>query len=229
MREKVPVFNLRMMPRLAHLVVVLATLALVALAPSARADVLSEAESIRLARGETVIREHTWEPGRSARFVGGVTYTIVDAGAAEIVALFDDINAYRRVLPRTKQARLVSVEPNGDRLVDLVQGTALVEAEYTLRVRPDAPSASTPRTGRQVRFWLERSRPHDIDDAWGFFRIEPFTDVSGMPRVLLTYAILVDIGPGIVRDLFEEKVRSALLSVPQLLRRYVAEGRHPRY
>ncbi len=218
-----PVFNLRRSMR--ALLPLAATLALIALAPSARAEPLSEAETIRLARGETVIRAHTWEPGRSARFVGGVTYTIIDAQPAEITALFDNMNAYRRVLPRTKQARLVGIEPNGDRLIELVQGTALVDAEYTIRVRQVSPSG----TGREVRFWLERSRPHEIDDAWGFFRVEPFTNPAGEPRVLMTYAILVDVGPGIVRELFEEKVRAALLSVPQLVRRYMAEERHPRY
>ena len=209
---------------LAQLLAVVGVLALLSFAPAARADALSEHESIRLARGETVIREHTWEPGRSARFVGGVTYTIVDAAPAEIAAIFDDVEAYRRVLPRTKRARFVGVEPNGDRLVELVQGTSLVEAEYTLRVRQD-----TKGTRREVRFWLEQNRPHEIDDAWGFFRTEPFTGPSGEQRVLLTYAILVDLGPGLVRELFEERVRTALLSVPQLVRRYVAEGRHPGY
>jgi hypothetical protein len=216
---------MRLLP---HLLAVLGVLALLALAPSAHADTLSNQESIRLARGETVIREHTWEPGRSARFVGGVTYTIVDTTAGEITAMFDDVDAYRRVLPRTKQARIVSVEKNGDRLVELVQGNALVDAQYTIRVRQGAAANSTPAT-REVRFWLEHSRPHEIDDAWGFFRIEPFIGASGEQRVLLTYAILVDVGPGIVRDLFEERVRTALLSVPQLVRRYVAEGRHPGY
>lgn len=203
----------------------LAVLAVVSLAPAARADALSEQESIRLTRGETVVREHTWEPGRSARFVGGVTYTVVDAAPAEIGAMFDDVDAYRRVLPRTKRARFVGVEANGDRLVELVQGTSLVEATYTLRVRQDS------RTGarREVRFWLEPNRPHEIDDAWGFFRMDPFTGPSGEQQVLLTYAILVDIGQGLVRELFEERVRAALLSVPQLVRRYVAEGRHPGY
>ena len=213
---------------MAQLLAMLGVLALLAMAPSARADTLSESESTRLTRGETVIREHTWEPGRSARFVGGVTYTVVDAGAAEILALFDDVNAYRRVLPHTKQARLLSVEPNGDRLVELVQGTALVEAEYTIRVRHDPPSSGG-GSRREVRFWLEPTRPHEIDDAWGFFRFEPFIGTSGEQRVLLTYAILVDVGPGIIRELFEERVRAALLSVPQLVRRYVAEGRHPGY
>ena len=213
------------MTRLARPLAVLGVLALVALPRLARADALSEQESIRLARGETVIREHTWEPGRTARFVGGVTYTVVDAAPGEIGAMFDDVDAYRRVLPRTKRARFVSVEANGDRLVEIVQGTSLVEATYTLRVRQESRNGSR----REVRFWLEPNRPHEIDDAWGFFRMEPFTGPSGEQRVLLTYAILVDIGPGLVRELFEERVRAALLSVPQLVRRYVAEGRHPGY
>lgn len=210
---------------LARLLGALGALALVVAAKGARADALSEVESIRLARGETVIREHTWEPGRSARFVGGVTYTVVDAAPAEIGAMFDDVEAYKRVLPRTKRARFVGVEPNGDRLVELVQGTSLVEATYTLRVRQDSRAGSK----REVRFWLEPNRPHEIDDAWGFFRMEPFTGPSGEQRMLLTYAILVDIGPGLVRELFEDRVRAALLSVPQLVRRYVAEERHPGY
>lgn len=204
----------------ALLIAALLALGLAAHAPSARADTLSAAESARLSRGETVIREHTWEPGYSSRYIGGVTYTIVDATALETSAVLEDVSSYRHVLPRTKRVRLVGVEPNGDRLIELVQGTALVEATYTLLVRK-VPGR------REVRFWLEPSRPHEIDDAWGFFRVEPVVGAGGEQRALLTYAILVDIGPGIVRELFEERVRAALLSVPQLVRRYVAVGRHP--
>ena len=189
-------------------------------APAAHADKLTSIESEQLGRGETVIRENTWEPGYSARYIGGVTYTIVDASAPETAGVLEDVASFRRVLPRTKRVKLVSIEPNGDRLVELASGTALMEAEYTLRVR-NYPAR------REVRFWLERSRPHEIDDAFGYFRVEPITGSGGEPRTLLTYAILVDIGPGIVRDLFEERVRAALLSVPQLVRRYVAEVRHP--
>lgn len=204
----------------ALLIAALLALGLLARAPLAYAEVLSASESERLGRGETVIREHTWSPGYSARYIGGLTYTIVDATVAETSAILEDVASYRHVLPRTKRVRLVGVEPNGDRLVELVQGTSLVEAEYTLRVR-QYPGR------REVRFWLEPSRPHEIDDAWGYFRVEPLVGASGEQRALLTYAVLVDIGPGIVRELFEARVQAALLSVPQLVRRYVAEGRHP--
>ena len=151
--------------------------------------------------------------------MGGVTYTILEAGAAELSAVLENVEAYAHVLPRTKRARLVGTEGN-DRLIELVQGTSLVQAEYTIRVRQEPDK-------REVRFWLEPSRPHEIDDAWGFFRLEPFLTETGAQRVLFTYAVLVDVGPGIVRELFEERVRAALLSVPQLVRRYVAEGRRP--
>ncbi|MBX3223728.1 MAG: hypothetical protein KF795_24660 [Labilithrix sp.] len=184
---------------------------------AARADSLAPDESARLARGETIIREQTIERGEH-RWIGGITYTVVDGSAAEVAGIIDNVDSLRRVLPRTKRARLVGTTSDGDQLVELAQGNALMEAEYTIRVRRDA---------REARFWLDPSRPHGIDDAWGFFRYEPFIAPSGEARVLLTYGVMVDIGAGIVRDLFEERLRAALLSVPQLVRRQVAQLRRP--
>ncbi|HVH44875.1 MAG TPA: hypothetical protein VM925_21125 [Labilithrix sp.] len=184
--------------------------------PTARADSLTPNESTRLDRRETVIREQTIDRGEH-RWIGGVTYTVMDASAAEVAAVFDNVESLGRVLPRTKSARVVGTT-GGDQLLELVQGNALMEARYTIRVR---------REPGEARFWLDPSRPHEIDDAWGFFRYEAFIDASGEERVLLTYGVLVDVGPGIVRDLFEERVRTTLLSVPQLLRRQVAQLRRP--
>lgn len=181
---------------------------------TSRALTLTAEESARLGRRETVIREHTIERG-DHRYVGGITYTVVDASPAEIGAIFDNVESLRRVLPRTKRARVVG-SSGGDQLLEIAQGNAVMEAEYTLRVR---------RGRNEARFWLDPSRPHGIDDAWGFFRYEPFIGPSGEQRVLLTYGVLVDVGPGIVRELFEERLRTALLSVPQLVRRQVAELR----
>ena len=177
----------------------------------ASADTLTPSEASRLERGETVIRTQTIERGEQ-RYVGGVTYTVLEASAAEISALFDDVSTYRHVLPKTKGARNVGVD-RGDQLVELVQGNAVYEATYTIRVR---------RSANELRFWLEPTRPHEIDDAWGFFRVEPFVAPNGEERVLLTYGVLVDVGPGIVRELFEERVRAAMLSVPQLVQRHLA-------
>lgn len=198
---------------LAALALVTSTLGSVSVA---HADRLRPEESARLDRGETVIRERTMERGER-RYVGGLTYTVVDATAAEIASMLDDVDSLRRMLPRTKRARVVG-ERDGDQLIELVQGNALVQAAYTIRVR---------RSPGAVRFWLDPTRPHAIDDAWGYFRYQPFVSETGEQKVLLTYGVLVDIGPGIVRALFEERVRAAMLSVPQLVRREVALLRHP--
>jgi hypothetical protein len=182
---------------------------------AARTDGLTEDEASRLAHGETVMREQTLERG-AARYVGGVTYTLIDATPEEMSTLLDEVSTYKRVLPRTKDARLVG-QNDGDSFIELHQGNALVDAAYTLRIRKD-------EAAHEARFWLDPTHPHDIADAWGFFRYEPVVDAAGTTRVLLTYGVLVDLGPGLVRDLFEERVRMAMLGVPQLVRGYVAQN-----
>lgn len=205
---------MRLFARLAVASIATVAMTVSAFERPAHADALTAVETARLERGETVTREQTVDR-EDRRYVGGVTYTVLGVSAAELTTLLEDVSAYRHLLPRTKRARHLGTD-HGDTLVELVQGNALYEATYTIRLRRTAGAA-----GREVRFWLEPTLPHEIDDAWGFFRIEPFVSKTGEPQVLLTYGVLVDVGPGIVRELFEERVRTAMLSVPQLVRRYV--------
>jgi hypothetical protein len=187
----------------------LATAAAIALGPRpARADALTAAESLRLARGETVVRKQSLEQG-SRRYVGGVAYAVVDAPADDLSARLASVDAWRHILPRTRSARWVG-SAAGDHLVEMTHGTPLLGATYTLRVR---------REGRGLRFWLDADRPHDIEDAWGFLRAE---DAPG-GRTLIVYGILIDMGPGMLRDLFEERVRDAALTVPDRVRGWVFE------
>lgn len=179
------------------------SIAMVLGAPAALADGLSRGETDRLLRGETISRTQDLRRG-SRRYVGGVTYTIVDAGPDELSSLLDDVDSWRRFLPKTRDARRVG-SVDGDTLVEVTHGSALVRVAYTLRVR---------REGRVVRFWMDPWRPHDIEDAWGFFRAEPMPD----GRTLVTYGILIDMGDGLLRDLFEGRVRELALEVPQHVR-----------
>jgi hypothetical protein len=145
-----------------------------------------------------------------------VVYSVVAATAPELDAMLVDPATYTQILPRTKSARVIERE-HGDVVVEVRQGTWLMEGTYSIVVR---------RTGDEVRFWLDPRRPHDIEDAWGFFRIEPLAQVAPRtPRSLLTYGVLVDLGPGLVRDLFEEKIRGLALTVPARVREYVDHAR----
>ncbi len=180
---------------------------------AARADQLSADEVERLGRGETVVRPQVLETG-GRRYVGGVTYTLVDAVPADILAVLDDPEALREVLPKTKYAERLA-RRGEDLYVELHQGNALVDAAYTLHFKrePDV---------QRVRFWMDLSRPHDIADAWGFFRYEELVPVPARPRLLLVYGAVVDLGDGMLRSLYEERVARAMLTVPQRVRDYVA-------
>ena len=198
--------------RRAWLAGVAVTASVFAASGRASADSLSRDETARLGHGETVVRSSTLE-GDDYRYVGGVAYSILDGQPDELTALLDDVETYRAVLPRTISARVVGTV-GGDALVELHQGTSMFEVAYTIRVRKDPAHGA-------VRFWLDRSRAHGIDDAWGFFRLAPLGD----GRVLLTFGALVDVGEGMLRLFFEERVRAAMMSVPSRMQRFL-ERRH---
>jgi hypothetical protein len=207
-----------------RLVVAVRTIAiagvLVLATKTARAEAaapLTDDERARLSGGESVLRSQTLEI-RGRRYIGGLAYAVVPGRAEDIGALLIDATAMREILPRT-QAVLPVARVGNDTLFELHQGNAVVHAQYTLLVR------SEPQHNR-MRFWLDHTRPHAIDDAWGFFRYEPFETDRGT-RVLVTYGILVDLGPGIVRALYEERVRAMALTVPQRLREYVERYGRP--
>jgi hypothetical protein len=185
-----------------------AVAALVLWGGSARADGLSRWEADRLLRGDTVPREQQLQRG-DRRYVGGVTYTILDARLDDLASLLDDVRSWRRFLPKTRDAQHVG-SAGRDALVEITHGSALVKVAYTLRVHRD---------GNVVRFWMDPSRPHDIEDAWGFFRAEPMPD----GRTLMTYGILIDMGEGLLRDMFEDRVRELALEVPDHVRNVVLQ------
>jgi hypothetical protein len=191
------------------LLIAVATAAGVALSGSpAHADGLSPMEVDRLLSGETVARRQSLQREQK-RYVGGVAYSIVDAPADRVSDMLASIDGWRQLLPRTRSARRVG-SVSGDALVELTSGSALLHATYTVRVR---------REGREVRFWMDSRRPHDIEDAWGFMRAEPLAD----GRSVLTFGVLIDMGPGLLRDLFESRVRELALSVPDRIRGWVLE------
>jgi hypothetical protein len=201
--------------------------------PSGEPEREDLARLARLAQGETLVFPKNLDQG-AHHYVGGVTYTVLEGTPEELTALFEDAEAFRDVLPRTKEAKFVprvnasttgrGTDPGPNhRWVELHQGNSLMEAVYTLYLRRNDASDT-------VQFWLDPLRPHAIDDAWGFFRFEPMASGNrarpplipeGRPAVLLTYGVLVDIGTGVLRELFEEKVRGALLSVPNRLRHHL--------
>jgi len=209
--ERVERYKLDVLLRL-RTIVAFAVAAALSVASASADEELSLGERARLGRGGTVARPVTIESGEH-RLVGGITYTVLAASIAELVPLFDDPTAYQEVLPRTKEAKVT--RDGTVRHLAMRTGNAVVDGVYTLYLQQ--VQVSSPNT-QEMRFWLDPRAPHDIDDAYCYFRFEALpAGPDGLPRTLLTYAVAIDVGPGIVRELFEERVRAASLAVPQAL------------
>jgi hypothetical protein len=130
-----------------------------------------------------------------------------------VLDLLHDPSRYWKIFPRLRSARVVGEMPP-DWLIEFTYGGSFIESTHTLRVRFEKGSS-------EVRFWLDPQRAHGIRDAWGFFRIEPVAGepASGdRPRVLFTFAILVDLGGGMLDPLIEGRVERLMFRVPDLVR-----------
>jgi carbon monoxide dehydrogenase subunit G len=170
---------------------------------------LSREEQSALATRELVKRPLSFARGADGSYVGGVSYQVVRAEPRQVLLTLADVEALQRVLPATQSATMVSREGRTAR-VELVQGKAPFWARYTV-VLEQSDDGST------IRYWLDPTRPHDIKDVWGFFRVESF----GPGKSLVTVAAALDLGPGITRALFEERVQRVILRTPSRIRSFV--------
>ncbi len=159
-----------------------------------------------LSAGNMVSRALRFEHA-GGHYVGGVSYQLVEARPELVLAALSDVANWPDALPRTKSARLLD-STDGVSRVELVQGSALVDARYTVVLeRADAET---------IRFWLDGAQPHDISDVWGFFR------VNAMPggRCLITVGAALDLGDGLTR-LFEDRIAGMMLRAPRQIRDFV--------
>ena len=173
------------------------------------ADGLSLDENDRLLRGDTVARPQDLQRWQR-RYVGGVTYKILDASPDDLASLLDDVDAWRRFLPKTRDAHRVGAVGDRPARADHPRLGARAGRLHAARA---------PRRQRRALLDGPEPRAHDIEDVWGFFRAEPLGD----GRTLVTYGILIDMGDGILRDMFEDRVREVALEVPDHVRDVVAE------
>lgn len=181
-----------------------------AAAASSRSPVkaLDVGERQALLGGATVSRPLRFERGDGS-YIGGVAYQVVNATPAKVLSALSDADALVHALPRTERATLVSRDGRRAR-IELVQGKAPFLATYTVELE-QAPS------GDRIRFWLDPTRPHDVKDVWGYFRVKPF----GKNKTLVTLAVALDMGPGLARLLLSDRVERLILRAPGKIRDYV--------
>lgn len=141
-----------------------------------------------------------------AHYVGGIAYQLVSSAPDVILHALLDPEQLRRMLPKTLRV-LALGDAYPPTALEVSQGNDIVQATYSVVVEHDFDS-------RQLKFWLDPTRPSDIDDVWGYFRVTP---VEG-GKSLITVGAALDVGPGIVRLLFEEKIQKLILATPTRMR-----------
>jgi hypothetical protein len=153
-------------------------------------------------------------------YVGGTAYLTIDEPTSVLVAALESDNAFWHVMPRVWDFRVISGDAQ-DKLVEIEQGTNLVRGRYTMRIQRQWDE----RDGScKIGFTIDQRYPSAIRDAYGAFRVRPL----GPKQSLIVYQIRIDLGPGLMRILFEDRILQAALSAPARLRglmRSYAEGR----
>ncbi len=171
----------------------------------------------RIARGECVsyVAEEA-VLGRPRMVL--LAYQRLRASRAMLAQAMTDPSAYLNVLPRTHDAYVA--KRRGDTTwIGLAQGNALIQLRYVMQVQPSEDRSL-------YRFWIDERYPHDLDDAWGFMRLEPMPASRGIREeavgdYLVAYGLVFDLGGGILQSMFSQRILAVLRTIPERLRRYV--------
>lgn len=145
------------------------------------------------------------------KYVGGLSFQRVRATPAVVLNEIFSAEAALRWMPQTLSA--VTVGGTGDHLiVRFEQGEKPFVATHALHFWRDDLA---------IRWKLDPTRHHDIEDVWGFLSATAFEDGS-----LVTLGIQLDLGDGVVRAFAEADIQDTVLGTPRDIKDYV-EARHP--
>jgi len=195
-----------------------ALFALVVAAPDASAVDFSKLEKHKLAAGKAV-RKPLANNGKDG-FYGGSGFAVINAPADVVWAAIRDWGSYSRAFPNTVDVEEVS-RKNGKSLVRMELGHKLLSVQYHVQVDSDEAQ-------KKISFQLVKNRPHDIEEARGYWKLFPQKDGT----TLVAYVVAVQVPMGIVNILGEkvsEKLSRGLLDLPRNLRKWVEGPNGNRY
>ena len=179
--------------------------------------VATKADLHRLAAGECVSYAAEESVLGRPRMVL-LAYQYLHTSRERLAQAMIDPNAYTTILPRTLHAHIEKTR--GDKKwISLTQGNSLVELRYVIKVDPSEDRSL-------YRFRIDESYPHDLDDAWGFLRLQSVSASRGLRDneigdYLVSYGLVFDLGGGILQTFFAQRILWVLRSIPARLKRYV--------
>lgn len=169
---------------------------------------LTESERAALEAGELVTRPQEQRRG-NVQLLGGMSYQVIDERPEVVWQALMDTSLYPRMLPVVQEARLLSAVDN-HRKVEVQQGRGFIHVGYVLDLEIDEGA-------QEIAFRIDQEQPHDLNAAWGLYSLRPY----GSDRTLLAYAIMADIGHGLLRSLVRDSVHEWMLKVPWTIKRFM--------
>ncbi len=192
-----------------------AGLGLRAATAAARSDsqrALSAQELAELRSGRLVTRPEQRLLG-NGRLIGGLAWQRVSAAPERVWRALDDVANYPHFLPAVREAKLVQ-QVGSESRVFIHHHIGVVDASYFVMTAKDLPQ-------NRFRFHLDRQRPSSLRDAWGELYVTPSEDGGSV----LSFAIMVDLGSGVLEALVRPSVHEWMLRIPSELKRYVEHQR----
>lgn len=159
-------------------------------------------------------------------YFGGLVYQRVDATVDEVMTVAGDPGSYTSILYATREARVMS-RSGRDTQVYLRHDLGGISVSYVMLLRREAPNL--------IRFWLDPSQPHDLDDGWGFLRAESCEEHPTEPRLVMTgppgpssvitWGLLLRIDATLLKLHYSESIRRYVMETPQMIVNYIYRRR----
>jgi len=159
-------------------------------------------------------------------YFGGLEYLRVDATVDEVMTVAGDPGSYTSILYATREARVMS-QSGRDMQVYLRQDLGGISVSYAMLVRREAANL--------IRFRLDPSQPHDLDDGWGYLRAEPWSEPpwfgrwktpeppsvgkrkTSEPHSIITWGLLLRIDATPLKLHYSEQIRRYAMLTPRLI------------
>lgn len=133
----------------------------------------------------------------------------IDAPVEQVWLVFDDPEAYWKILPMVKEVKARGQAADGAMLLELTQGIAFVSGTYTARIFKVRPY--------EMELSIDHNFPSILRDGRGSVEMKSVAE----NKTHVIYQMTVDIGDGWALHLLKERIRNALTKPPSMLKKHV--------
>jgi hypothetical protein len=151
-------------------------------------------------------------PHRGTKYLAAVSYGVLNRPCSESRGLLHHPTKHlARALPATRR---VERQPDDAQTrmmrLRIEHGNSLVQGSWgaLYRITDDQMAA---------QFWLDPNAPRDVNDVFGYLRLTPWSS----QQCLVTAAVAVDTGDGLLASLFRSMIHSYLVKTAARIQRYV--------